>query len=133
MDSKRRRRFITSTTHPTNICIYIYIYVHIYIHLYLCIYIYMKNKIKFNDVLVNRFYYYNYNKTKVFDDPVAFLRGTNMLTMTSLNPYLVFHTYVNPWNSSTSYMYVCIYSQLEREILTPSNKYILYLLTKPRS
>ena len=32
-----------------------------------------------------------------------------MLTKTSLNFYLVFHTYVNPWNSSTLCIYMHIY------------------------
>ena len=41
------------------ICIYIYMHIYIlYIYLYFYIYIYLK---KINDVLVNKFYYYNYN------------------------------------------------------------------------
>ena len=43
----------------------------IYIYIYFC-----KTGKTLYDVFVNKFYYYNYNTTKIFDDPVAFLSGT---------------------------------------------------------
>ena len=38
-------------------------------------YICIKKRYKFNGVLVNNCYYYNYNTTKILDDTVFFLCG----------------------------------------------------------
>ena len=58
----------------TAVVLYIYIYIYIY-----------RARKKFNDVLFNKFYYYNYITTKIFDEPVAFLCGTMLTDKTTTN------------------------------------------------
>ena len=83
----------------------------LYKGMYTYIYVLKKRK-KFNHVLVNKFYYYNYSTTKIFDDPVAFLSGTMYvyiyisIYISALHKYVYIYIYIGIY---TYQYYISIY------------------------
>ena len=72
-------------------------------------------RIGFNNVLVNKFYYYNYNTTKIFDDPVAFLSGT------------IYHNALNivPLRKATGSSKIWLFYNCNNKICWPRHRWII--------